>query len=139
MMFALSPAIPWTTPGFKFNKQRVLFRVVFWAFLFSWGSSALADSPVMKTMAVHVVKVAPGKDSIDVDFKHPATNKFQRLTFYVDGQTGLSKIKSLDELRSGQVVSIDYVEGPQNRLLIRRIARIKLSGPPQGLENFHGL
>ena len=44
-----------------------------------------------------------------------------------------------DELRSGQVVSIDYVEGPQKRLLIRRIARVKLSGPPQGIEKFRGL
>ena len=93
----------------------------------------------MKTMSAHVVKVAPGNGSIDVDFKHPATNKVLSLTFYVDDQTGLSKLKSLDELHPGQVVSIDYVEGPQQRLLIRRIARVKLSGPPQGLEKFRGL
>ena len=98
-----------------------------------------ASEPVMKTLSAHVVKVAPGNGSIDVDFKHPATNKVQHLTFYVDGQTGLSRLKSLDELRSGQVVSIDYVEGPQKRLLIRRIARVKLSGPPQGIEKFRGL
>lgn len=94
--------------------------------------------PVMKTLSAHVVKVAADNSSIDVDFRHPATGKVHRLTFYVDGQTGLSKLKSLDELRSGQIVNIDYVEGAKHRLLIRRIARVKLSGPPAGLEKFRG-
>jgi hypothetical protein len=107
--------------------------------VFLFAGTLFAAEPMMKTLSAHVIKVAPGNGSIDVDFKHPATNKVQRLTFYVDNQTGLSKIKSLDELRSGQVVSVDYVEGSQKRLLIRRIARVKLSGPPQGLEKFRGL
>jgi len=93
----------------------------------------------MKTLSAHVVKAAADNQSIDVDFRHPATEKVQRLTFYVDGQTGLSGIDKLEELRSGQVVNIDYVEGEKHRLLIRRIARVKLSGPPAGLEKFRGL
>ncbi len=100
---------------------------------------AWAEAPVMKTLSAHVVKVAPGNGSIDVDFRNPATNKVERLTFYADQHAGLSKLKSLDELRPGQVVSIDYVEESPKRLMIRRIARVKLSGPPQGLEKFRGL
>ena len=102
-------------------------------------SSLFADSSVMKTLSAHVVKVAADGSSIDVDFRHPATEKTQRLTFYMDAHTGLSRIEKLQELRSGQVVNIDYVEGEKHRLLIRRIARVKLSGPPAGLENFRGL
>jgi hypothetical protein len=94
---------------------------------------------MMKTLSAHVVKVAEDSSSIDVDFHHPATEQVQRLTFYVDGQTGLSHFKTLGELRAGQVISIDYVEGEKHRLLIRRIARVKLSGPPAGLERFRGL
>lgn len=95
--------------------------------------------PVMKTLSAHVVKVAEDGFSMDVDFRHPATEEIQRLTFYVDDQTGLSGLEKLTELRSGQVVSIDYAEGKKHRFLIRRIARVKLSGPPAGLEKFRGL
>jgi hypothetical protein len=93
----------------------------------------------MKTLSAHVVKVAEDGSSVEVDFRHPATEEVQRLTFFVDGQTGLSKIEKLQDLRAGQVVSIDYVEDSKGRLLIRRIARVKLSGPPAGLEKFRGL
>jgi vacuolar-type H+-ATPase subunit B/Vma2 len=93
----------------------------------------------MKTLSAHVVKVAEDGASLEVDFKHPATEEVRHLTFFVDNQTGLSKIEKLQDLRSGQVVSIDYVEGEKGRLLIRRIARVKLSGPPAGLEKFRGL
>ena len=99
----------------------------------------MAESPVMKTLSAHVVKVAADGTSLDVDFHHPSSGKVQRLTFYMDAQTGLSRMATLQELRSGQVVNIDYVEGEKHRLLIRRIARVKLSGPPAGLENFRGL
>ena len=98
-----------------------------------------ATEPVMKTLSAHVVKVAEDGSSLDVDFRHPATGEVHRLSFYVDNQTGLSGFDKLRELRAGQVVNIDYVEGEKHRLLIRRIARVKLSGPPAGLENFHGL
>ncbi len=93
----------------------------------------------MKTLSAHVVKVAEDGSSLEVDFRHPATEEIRQLTFFVDGQTGLSKIEKLQDLRAGQVVSIDYVEGDKGRLLIRRIARVKLSGPPAGLEKFRGL
>lgn len=98
-----------------------------------------AAEPVMKTLSAHVVQVSPDGSSLDVDFRHPATEKVQRLTFYVDNQTGLSGFEKLPDLRSGQVVNIDYVEGDKKHFFIRRIARVKLSGPPAGLENFRGL
>ena len=93
----------------------------------------------MKTLSAHVVEVAADGASLNVDFKHPATGEVRRLTFYVDNQTGLSGFKTLRDLRSGQVVNIDYVEGAKHHLFIRRIARVKLSGPPAGLEKFRGL
>ena len=93
----------------------------------------------MKTLSAHVVEVATDSASMQVDFRHPATEKVRRLTFYADNQTGLSGFEKLRDLRSGQVVTIDYVEGEKHRLFIRRIARVKLSGPPAGLENFRGL
>lgn len=116
-------------------KQFLFFLAVFLA-LPLWLQGA---EPMMKTLSAHVVKVAADRSSIDVDFTHPATGKVHRLTFYVDGQTGLSKLKSLEELHAGQVVSIDYVEGEKQHLLIRRMARVRLSGPPSGLEDFRGL
>jgi hypothetical protein len=107
--------------------------------LTSWCRLLPAAEPVMKTLSAHVVKIAADGTSLDVDFHHPATDEIQRLTFRVDDQTGLSGFDKLEELRAGQVVNIDYVEGEKDRLFIRRIARVKLSGPPAGLENFRGL
>ncbi len=107
--------------------------------LFYFSPLCRADIPGMKTLSAHVAKVAADGASLDVDFRHPATKDIHRLTFYVDNQTGLSGFDKLQELRAGQVVSIDYVEGEKHRLLIRHIARVKLSGPPAGLENFRGL
>jgi hypothetical protein len=98
-----------------------------------------ASEPVMKTLSAQVVKVAEDGSSLDVDFRHPATGEVSRMTFYVDAHTGLSKMAKLQELHAGQVVNIDYMEGVQHRFLIRRIARVKLSGPPAGLERFRGL
>ena len=100
---------------------------------------ARASEPVMKTLSAHMVSVAADGSAIEVDFKHPATGKVVRMRFVADGQTGLSGIGKLRDLRAGQVVNIDYVEDPKGRLCIRRIARVKLSGPPPGLENFRGL
>lgn len=109
-------------------------------FLVLWVIGSLsAAEPIMKTLSAHVVKVASDGASLDVDFHNPATQKIQRMTFSVDDQTGLSGIEKLGELRAGQVVNIDYVEGEKRRFFIRRIARVKLSGPPAGLENFRGL
>ena len=93
----------------------------------------------MKTLSAHVVKVAQDGLTLDVDFRHPATGETRRLIFFVDAHTGLSHLDKLQDLRAGQIVSIDYVEGEKNRLLIRRIARVKLSGPPAGLEKFRGI
>ena len=98
-----------------------------------------AAEPMMKTLSAHVAKVAEDGSSVDVDFRHPATEEIHRLTFHVDNQTGLSGFDKLQELRAGQVVNIDYVEGEKHHLFIRRIARVKLSGPPAGLEKFRGL
>ena len=126
-----------TTQGVGFIQRLVLMLGVFLAGVL-FGADLSAAEPMMKTLSAHVVKVAEDGSSIDVDFRHPATEKVHRLIFYVDNQTGLSGIGKLRELRAGQVVSIDYVEGVQGRFFIRRIARVKLSGPPAGLEKFHG-
>lgn len=92
----------------------------------------------MKTLSALVVKVEADGSKLEVDFRHPATEKVRRLTFTMDSQSGLSGIQTLPELRAGQVVNIDYVEGPQGRLLIRHLTRVRLSGPPVGLDKFHG-
>ncbi|MBU9888764.1 MAG: hypothetical protein KTQ49_02705 [Candidatus Omnitrophica bacterium] len=98
-----------------------------------------ADEPMLKTLSAHVVEVEANGTALDVDFKHPASGEVRRLTFVMDGASGLSGIDELRDLRAGQVVSIDYVENSQGDLCIRRIARVKLSGPPPGLEHFRGL
>lgn len=103
------------------------------------AGSVWASEPVLKTLSAHTVAVETDGSAIEVDFRHPATRKVQRMKFFVDNQTGLSGIAKLQDLRAGQVVNIDYVEETRGRLCIRRIARVKLSGPPPGLENFRGL
>ncbi len=126
--------------AFRIRSPRLAFGGLAMTVLLIWMVPALsAAEPVMKTLSAHVVEVAEDGSSLDVDFRHPATKKIQRLTFYVDDQTGLSGFDKLRELRAGQVVNIDYAEGEKHRLLIRHIARVKLSGPPAGLENFRGL
>ncbi|HOW58267.1 MAG TPA: hypothetical protein PLO78_00920 [Candidatus Omnitrophota bacterium] len=94
---------------------------------------------MLRTLSARVVSVDSDGAKLDVDFRHPATEKIQRLIFFMDNQSGLSGIDKLQDLRSGQVVNIDYVEGEKGRLLIRHLVRVRLSGPPPGLENFRGL
>jgi len=109
------------------------------AVLFALPLGVRASELMMKTLSAHMVKVEADGSAIQVDFRHPATGKVRRMKFFADEQTGLSGFGKLQELRAGQVVNIDYVEDPKGRLCIRRIARVKLSGPPAGLENFRGL
>lgn len=135
-------AKPKTTPGVKFRGREVKYRVLIGVAVFLLVAAAAvfsfaAEPPALKTLSAHVMKVAPDGKSIQVDFKHPATEKLYHLTFYTDGQTGLSGINKLQELRAGQVVNIDYVE-ISGRRYIRYLARVKLSGPPEGLEKFRG-
>ncbi len=104
-----------------------------------FSSNVGANPPVMKTLSAHVLQVAEDGLSLTVDFHHPATGKIHRLIFYTDSESGLSGMKSLKNLRTGQVVSIDYVDSPTGKKIIRRIAKVKLSGPPPGLEKFNGL
>jgi len=122
-------------------------RVPFWIVLsviggifgVAFSSNVWANPPVMKTLSAHVLEVAEDGSSLTVDFHHPATGKIHRLIFYKDSESGLSGMKSLKNLRTGQVVSIDYIDSPTGKKIIRRIAKVKLSGPPPGLEKFNGL
>ena len=104
-----------------------------------FAAAVHAEQPVLKTLTAHVVGVAEDGASVAVDFYHPATKAVHRLVFYKDDQTGLSGIDSLKDLRAGQVISIDYVIGPSGRRAIRYLKKVKLSGPPDGLEKFHGI
>ena len=132
---------PKITPGVNLRgwkvKRRVFLGLTVFSFVAALMQCAFATEPVMKTLSAHVVKVAEDGQSLQTDFRHPATGKLYHLTFYVDHQTGLSGIETLQELRSGQVVNIDYVE-EKGRRYIRHLARVKLSGPPAGLEHFRG-
>lgn len=110
--------------------------LTFFIFLAAAGRISAAE-PVMKTLSAHVVRAAEDGKSVEVDFRHPATEKRHHLRFYLDNESGLSGFDTLKDLRAGQVVSIDYVE-LKGRRYIRHMARIKLSGPPAGLEHFRG-
>ncbi len=120
-------------------KKNILLSTVVLVSLNFMPAMLSAEQPVMKTLSAHVTKVADDGDSLFVDFRHPATGKVYPLIFYKDNETGLSGLDSLKDLRAGQVVSIDYVRSPKGRLLIRYLVKVKLSGPPPGLEKFHGI
>ena len=116
-------------------KRIALISIIF----FAVPLCAQALEPMLKTLSARVVSVEADGSQLNVDFRHPATGKVHRLKFFLDNQSGFHGINKLQELRSGQVVNIDYVEGPKGRLLIRHLIRVRLSGPPAGLENFRGL
>jgi len=120
-------------------KKNILLSTVVLVSLNFMPAMLSAEQPVMKTLSAHVTKVADDGDSLFVDFRQPATGKVYPLIFYKDNETGLSGLDSLKDLRAGQVVSIDYVRSPKGRLLIRYLVKVKLSGPPPGLEKFHGI
>ncbi len=112
---------------------------IFFSMTFLSASAVWAAEPTLKTLSARVVSIEENGAGLYVDFRHPATGKIHRLLFFMDNQSGLNGIDHLQELRSGQVVNIDYVEGKKGRLLIRHLTRVRLSGPPPGLENFRGL
>ncbi len=122
--------------AFLKKKTRSLF---FCGFIFMLFSPVLASGsePVLKTLSARVVKVENAA-TLQADFKHPVTEEILHLVFLVDAHTGFSKMKGLQSLREGDIVNIDYVEDDEGHLLIRRIAKMKLSGPPPGVEKFHG-
>lgn len=92
----------------------------------------------MKTISARVESIDAEEEKLYVIFKHPATLEEKIIIFEVDNETGFSGISGLEDLEASDIVDIDYEEKNAGKKFIRRIAKVKLKGPPPGLKNFKG-
>ena len=97
-----------------------------------------ARAEVLKTLSGRVSAVDAQKMVLSVDFEHPATGERKELVFAVSARTGFNGITALAGLRYDDPVTIDYEENPQGLLQARQISKVRLAGPPDGVENFRG-
>lgn len=93
---------------------------------------------VLKTLSGRVTAVDTQNNLLGVDFQHPATGERKELLFAVNDQTGFSGVKALGQLRHEDPVKIDYEENSSGSLKARHIAKVRIEGPPVGVENFRG-
>lgn len=97
-----------------------------------------AQAAVLKTLSGRVNHTDPSKKLLVVDFTHPATGAVQAMVFRVTHETGLNGFRALPEMRTKDIVTIDYEEQPDGISKAIYVAKFRVSGPPTGLENFKG-
>ena len=114
-----------------------LFWLVIGILLVPFSLSPLR-AEVLKTLSGRVLEVDTQHNLLRVDFQHPATSERKELLFVVNAQTGLSGITALSQLRYDDPVTIDYDENLPGVLEARHISKVRLTGPPVGMENFRG-
>lgn len=98
-----------------------------------------AHAGPLKTLSGRVNHTDLNKETLVVDFTHPATGMVQAMQFRVTQETGLNGFHALADMRPQDIVTVDYEEQKEGLLKAVYVAKFRIAGPPTGLENFKGL
>lgn len=109
-------------------RKAVVALVIAFAFI----AQPLFAQPI-KTLSGKVVPAESNEQNVKVLFKHPATGEFKNFHFQVSANTDWNEGLTLAALKSDEFVTVDYTEA-DGIFLARRIARVRLHGPPRGVE-----
>lgn len=129
----LPPSKPERGPEAGLKLSRLVLSIALALILLPTGRAE-----VVKTLNGRVLAVDTRNNLLSVDFQHPATGERKELLFTVGAQTGFSGVKALGQLRPEDPVKIDYEENSSGSLEARHIDKVRIEGPPVGVENFRG-
>lgn len=121
------------------SRRKVFFLAV--VLLIAWfvvrGSwCALANEPLY-TLSAKVTESQPDQATFKAHFDHPATGENIEYLFQVTERTGMNGLKGVRELKPNDVLQIDYFKTANGSLIVEYMARVKMSGAPEGLEKFN--
>ena len=105
----------------------------------SWAlvlGSALAGEPLY-TLSAAVSEPQPQNSTFSAQFKHPATGESLEYLFQVTENTGMNGLKSVKELKRNDLLQIDYFKSADGKLIVEYMARVRMNGAPEGLDQFN--
>ena len=102
-----------------------------------YGLPAQAGSEPLYTLSAKVSESKPQDSAFSAHFKHPATGEHLEYLFNVTEHTGMNGLKHVKELRRDDLLQIDYFKTADGSLIVEYMARMKMKGAPDGLEQFN--
>lgn len=103
---------------------------------FLFLGSVFANEPLY-TLSAKVTESQPGQSSFLAHFDHPATGETLEYLFQVTERTGMNGLKDVRELKPNDILQIDYFKTANGSLVVEYMARVKMSGAPEGLDKFN--
>ncbi len=100
------------------------------------GRLVFAGEPLY-TLSVAVTESHSDSSTFLAHFKHPATGEFLEYLFQVTKNTGMNGLKHVKELKRNDLLQIDYFKSADGALIVEYMARMKIEGPPEGLDQFN--
>lgn len=91
----------------------------------------------MYTLSAKVSQTEPEKSIFFAQFEHPATGENLEYRFQVTERTGMNGLKHVRELKVDDLLQIDYFKTADGSLIVEYIARVKMRGAPEGLDQFN--
>ncbi len=95
----------------------------------------IAGEPLY-TLSAIVSESYPKDATFSAHFKHPATGENLEYLFQVTEHTGMNGLKNVRELKKNDLLQIDYYKTSSGSLNVEYMARVRLDGAPQGLDEF---
>lgn len=128
-------------PRATFHESRrkvfLLAFVLFVAWFVVRGSwFAFAGEPLY-TLSAKVSEAQPNDSTFLAHFKHPATGENLEYLFQVTEHTGMNGLKHVKELKRDDLLQIDYFKKADGSLIVEYMARVKMEGAPDGLDQFN--
>jgi len=105
-----------------------------WSLVFSLPASA---GEPLYTLSAKVSEAHPEQATFSAYFDHPATGENLEYLFQVTERTGMNGLKNVRELKPNDILQIDYFKTANGSLVVEYMARVKMSGAPEGLEKFN--
>ena len=84
--------------------------ILFFGTLLVNGSFFAFSEEISMRIDGKVIRVDEAKRLLTIDFEHPATGIHEEKKFFVSEDAGFKDFKKLNELREGDLVSLDYFD-----------------------------
>ncbi len=104
--------------------------------IFTVNLPAFAGEPLY-TLSAKVSEAQPKDSTFSAHFKHPATGENLEYLFNVNEHTGMNGLKNVKELKRNDLLQIDYFKKADGSLIVEYMARMKMEGAPDGLDQFN--
>ena len=98
---------------------------------------AFAGNEPLYTLSAKVSEAQPKDSTFSAHFKHPATGESLEYLFNVTEHTGMNGLRHVKELKRDDLLQIDYFKKADGSLIVEYMARMKMDGAPDGLDQFN--